>query len=431
MKYICGIDFGSSKIAACLGSFKGRQLQNIWWDSVPAVGISRGQLKDAEGLVAAISKLLNNLKAKSGIKVKSVYLGVASEDIIAKHSQAVIALAERGNKSVTKVDVQRVENQAQVLCSSLEEEILHCESLSYTLDNENEVINPLGLYGHKLEVNSYLICAKAAYVDTIVQIFNRLGLKLNNITLSGLALSRAIFNPHQKKGINILCDVGKDAVQIAIFNGAKLLNYQTLACGGEDLTADLSESLNLTRSLAEEVKVSYGRIQAKVKPHNSHNDSTETKSSDKEIMIKKDNDYITLSQNQVVRVISLASRRIAEAIRDAVKPNVLAISAPGLPEKAALYISGRTVRLDGFLELLEQVIGMPVKMAKVANLELLTPKMRQRLLSGDRALNYLACCGLLVEAVQVLDKKFTPRSRFSNLLSYLPVRVKEIYQEYF
>ena len=420
MKYVCGIDIGSSKVAACLGGFRGRELTNVWWDSISAVGVKRGQIQDVQGLTVTLSKLLKNLKAKSGVKIKSAYLGIASPNILAKQSQAVIALAERGNKSVTKTDIQKVSQQAQILGSRFEDEILHTEPLRYAVDNENEVTNPLGLYGHQLKVDLYLICAKATYINTIIEIIHRLGLRLNEITLSGLAVSQAVFDPKKVEGLNILCDIGNDITQILIFNDGKLIHYQIITSGGDDLTTNLSRELNLPYSLAEEVKVSYGCIQ------NNY------ESPDKEIIIKKGNTYSTLSQNLVIQVLSQASGRIAETIRDTIRPHLLAISSSHIPIKATLYVSGRSACLEGFLELLEVVVGIPVKMAKIGNSNLSAPLMRHRLMSGKPILNYLACLGLIAEASNLSYKSSArPIRDFRSLLFNIPEKVKEIYQEYF
>ncbi len=420
MKYICGIDIGSSKVAACLGRFRGRELIHYWWDSIPAAGVKRGQWQDVGGLTVALSELLKNLKAKSGIQVKSVYLGIASQNITVKHSQAVIALAERGNQSVTNIDIQNVNQQAQILGSCLEDEILHTEPLSYTVDNENEVINPLGLYGHQLKANLYLICARAPYINTITEVINRLGVKVNEITLSGLAVSQAVFDTKKMKGLDILCDIGKDITQILIFNDGRLMHYQIIACGGDDLTAGLSKKLNLPYFLAEEVKISYGRIQ------------NDCEVQDKEIIVKKDNAYSTLSQNLIIQILTRQSHRIAETIRDVIRPHLMAISSALTPPQTTLYVSGRTAYLDGFLELLEVVIGMPVKMARIGNPSLLVPSMRHRILSGEAILDYLACLGLVAKANKLSYKKSAPPIRgLQGLLSNIPERVKEIYQEYF
>ncbi|MGD9015174.1 MAG: cell division protein FtsA [Candidatus Omnitrophota bacterium] len=419
MRYICAIDIGSSKIAACLGCFKGRELTRVWWDCTTAVGIKCGQWHDVQGLLDSLSGLLKNLKAKSGVKIKSVYLGIATQNIIAKHSQAVIALAERGNKSVSKAHIQNVIQQARILGSCLEDEIIHTEPLSYTIDNEHEVADPLGLYGHQLKVDLYLICARVTYINTIIEVVNRLGLRLNEITLSGLAVSQALFNSKEMRGVDILCDIGKDITQILIFSDGGLVHYQIITCGGDNLTSNLAEGLELPYSLAEEVKVSYGRIQ--------HNPEVK----DKEIIIKKASSYTTLSENLVMQILTQTSSEIAQAIGDAIKPHLLAISQ-SQALKATLYVSGRTACLDGFLELLEVVVGIPVRIAKIGNPDLSVPLMHQRILSGESTLNYLACFGLLADSIKFSYKKSSSRvGNFRSLLFSIPEKAKEIYQEYF
>ena len=117
------------------------------------------------------------------------------------------------------------------------------------MDNDNEVTNPIGLYGHQLKVDLYLICVRASYIHTIVEAIGNLGLKTNDITLSGLATSQAVFNHNQFTGINILCDIGKDTTQILIFNEQSLVYHKIVNAGGNDLTAVLRQGLNLPYAL--------------------------------------------------------------------------------------------------------------------------------------------------------------------------------------
>ena len=437
IRHICGIDIGSSKIAACLGCFRQRELVSLWRDSAAAAGIKAGQWQDVGGLTGVISKVLGNLKSKSGIKIKSVNLGINSQNIVAKHSQAVIALAEKDNRAVTKKDIQNVNQQALILGSCLEHEVLYAQPLSYTIDNENEVINPLGLYGHKLGVNLYLICTRASYINTIIEIINRLGLRINEITLSGIAASMAVFNYDKMKGLNILCDIGKDITQILIFNDDRLIHYQVMSSGGDNLTTSLSGELSIPYSLAEEIKISHGCIQNEVenlglssKIHPGRKRESET--ADKEIIVKKDNAYSTLSQDLINQVISCASRNMAESIRDAIRPHLLAMASVPLPAKATLYVSGRTACLDGFLELLEVVTGIPVKMAKIGNASLSTSLMLQGIVSGEPILNYLTCLGLIAKEINLSYRKSArPIYDLRSILTYIPEKIKQVYQEYF
>ncbi|MFC1658072.1 cell division FtsA domain-containing protein [Candidatus Omnitrophota bacterium] len=421
MRYICGIDIGSSKIAACLGCFKGTELLRVWWDSIEAVWASQGQLQDIPALTASLAQLLKNLKSKSGVKTRAVSLAITSQNIIAKHSQAVIALAERGNKSVTKAHIHNVIQQARILGSCMEDDILHAQPLSYSIDNENEVTEPLGLYGHQLKVDLYLICARVSYINALVEVVNRLGVRLNEITLSGLAVGQALFDTRAMQGINILCDIGKDLTQIAIFSDRGLVHYQTISYGGDNLTLSLSKELDLPYSLAQEVKISYGRVVQ---------DNREIK--DKEIIVKRGSGYITLSQNSVIQILTRACAGIAEAIRETIRPQLLAMSSSACAPKTTLYVSGRTACLEGFLELLEVAIGIPVKIAKVGNPLLAASLMRHSVFSGEPTLNYLACFGLLIDSARLSYKKTSlSRRDLRSLLCGIPEKVREIYQEYF
>lgn len=419
MRYICGLDIGSSKIAGCLGAVKGGRLTNLFWDSIPASGISRGQCQDFGNLTNSLTQILKNLKVKSGAKIKSIYLAISSQNISVKHSQAVIALAEGGNRAVTKRDIQNVNQQARILSSSLEDEIIYTKPQGYAIDGESQVMNPLGLYGHQLKVDLYLISAKVSYINTIVEAINRLGLHLNDITLSGLAVGQAVLGGNKQEGLNILCDIGKDLTQILIFNEAGLRHYQVINYGGDNLTDNLSQKLKVSYPLAEEVKISHGRVQNNLDLQ------------DREIIIKKGPSYTTLSQNMIIDILSRGSRNIAEAVHNAIKPPILIISPSLSPCKPTLYVCGRSACLEGFLEMLEVVMGMPVKMARLSNSSLLAPLLRRRIFSGEPVLNYLACLGLIANAIDFPHKKEYSHYSLHNLLSCIADKVKQVYHEYF
>ena len=123
--YICALDIGSSKIAAAVAEIKRKRISNIFFDSIPSKGVKCGIIVDSIDLVSSISKLMKNLKVKSGIKIKFLYANISGQDIVTKHSQAIVPLAERGNKVITRQDLQRVNEQARILGSGLEEEIIH------------------------------------------------------------------------------------------------------------------------------------------------------------------------------------------------------------------------------------------------------------------------------------------------------------------
>ena len=91
--YICAVDIGSNKISACLALIKKNRLVNIFFDVMPSLGVKEGVIVDATELVICVNKLLKNLKAKSGLKIKFIHTNFYGKDISTKHSHAIIPLA--------------------------------------------------------------------------------------------------------------------------------------------------------------------------------------------------------------------------------------------------------------------------------------------------------------------------------------------------
>lgn len=133
---------------------------------------------------------------------------------------------------VTLSDVDRAIEQARVLGSSLENEIIHIIPASYSIDSSSNLINPLGLYSHKLEVDLYLICAKQACVQNLSRVIAQAGCDIKELYFSGLATSRAVFTNDALSGVNVLCDIGSDTTEILLFKNASLVDLEILSAGG-------------------------------------------------------------------------------------------------------------------------------------------------------------------------------------------------------
>ena len=220
--YICALDIGSSKISACVVKIQKRRISDLYLESAASKGVKDGVITDSISLISSIEKLIKSLKAKSGVNIKFLQANISGEDILTKHSRAIIPLAERGNKVITVSDMQRVNEQARVLGSSLDEEIIHIIPSSYSIDSKSNISNPLGLYSHKLEVDLFLICGKLSSVETLSRVVNQAGYEIRGLSFSGLATSRAVFDKASKEGLSVFCDIGSDITEILIFRDGLL-----------------------------------------------------------------------------------------------------------------------------------------------------------------------------------------------------------------
>jgi len=413
--YICALDIGSSKISAVLAEFKNKKLANISFDSLPVKGVKEGMIVDSSTLISLVSRVLKNLKAKSGVNIKFVSVNISGRDITTKHSRAVIPLAERGNKVISVSDMQRVIEQARILGSSLEDEIIHMIPLSYSIDAKSEILNPLGLYSHKLEVDLYLVCSKLSSVQSLTRTINQSGYEVKDLFLSGVATSKAVFGPGLKEGLNILCDLGSDTTELLVFKEGLLKDIEVLPFGGNDLTRKLSESLKIPMELAEDIKRSYGFI-----------GNPQEIREDKEILVKKSEFYKPIKQRLVSEVVTTAAGEVCLKIKEALSRKL------ELYEINNFVIVGRTILLEGFIETLEKNLNLPVKLGRITNLDIISLIKENSGLSGQKYLNYLTCLGMICETLEKKPLGTLPLYQpAKNIILKTLSRVKEVYQEYF
>jgi len=97
-----------------------------------------------------------------------------------------------------------------------------------------------------------------------------------------------------------------------------------------------------------------------------------------------------------------------------------------------LIACGRTVLLDGFLEMLESDIGISVKLGRISNPDIIYLFGQDDILSRQKYLPYVTALGIVCQAL----KKERPQTLSNykpaaNFLAKSINRVKEIYQEYF
>jgi len=382
---------------------------------MPSSGVKEGVIVDATQLVVCLTKIIKSLRTKSGSKIKFIHTNFSGKDILTKHSHAIIPLAERGNKVITSTDIASANEQARILGSSLEEEIIHVIPSSYSIDSKSNVINPIGLYSHRLEVDLYLVCARISSLQSLSRVISQAGYEIRNLSFSGLATSKAVFGKEEKKGLTVFCDVGSDVTELLIFKDGLLQDIQILALGGNSMTAHLSEGLKINSELAEDVKRSYGIIgDAGSIPEN------------KEILVKKDEFYKPIKQHLVAQMTTNSGRLICTQIKEVVERKV------ALHEIDHFIMVGKTLLTEGFIEMMESLMGIPVKIGRIRNPQIASLVKENNDLAGQKYLTYLTSLGMICEDLEnkTVGNLFLVKPA-KNLFFKTVNRFKEVYQEYF
>jgi len=412
--YICAIDIGSSKISACCAVLKNRKVVSLSTESAVSKGVKRGIVVDSVELTNCLSKVLKSLKTKSGVNIRAVFCAISGADITTKHSRAIIPLAERGNKVVTLADIQKVNEQARILASSLDEESIHQIPFSYSLDSKEEILNPLGLYGHRMETDLYLVCVKTSAIDSLTRAVNQAGYEIKKVYFSGIATAAAVFQ-QQPEGLGLLCDIGSDITEIILFKDGLLRNIEVMSLGAQEISSAIAKALEIPLDLAESVKKSHSFVA-----------DPAAIEEDKEILIKKDNIYKPVKQKLLLEIVNPQVESICRLIKESIEKHV------PVSHIKNFVVSGRAVLLDGFLEKFENILGIPVQLGRITDPGLAGLIKNDEISTTHSGLAYLTALGVVIQESRI-DKLYLapsaqpPRNFFLKTLA----KAKEVYQEYF
>lgn len=401
----CGLDIGSQRTKASLISTASQSPELLGVFETPTQGFKNSSVSDLGDLSETVSVVLEGLSRKTGVKIKSVELGIGGDLIESRLSSAIIPLVDKGNKVIAPSDVKRVNHQASLLGLKLEEEILHDFPQFYRVDDDNLAVNPVGLFGRKLEVHLLLILSHINRMNNLSKAVHQAGYDIDQMFFTSLASAQATLSKKMKQDGCILIDIGDQSTDILIFKDGLLKHFDSLRKGGEEITRLLAHELNLTFDLAEDLKKSYATLlSADLDP-------------EEEVLVKKDAAYVPIKRQLICQIVHDEVESLIQEIHKRILDSQLYDQI-----NDGIMVTGGGCLLSGLIERLEAVTKLPVSVGKVT---VATHKI-------NNAALFAACIGLSLLGV---NRASPPPQADTNGDTPWPVkfanRIKELYQEYF
>jgi len=199
---IAGLDIGSTAVRLVVGqktaNEAGEQLQILGAVTVPAEGINRGVVNSIEDATSAISACLEKAERLIGVPLANVWVGINGPNLKCEKSRGVVAVG-RSDNEITEDDVNRAIEAAQALSVPPNYEILHVIPVKFSVDNQEDIKDPIGMTGVRLEVETLIIQGFSTQIKNLTKAIYHTGLEINDLVLSPLAaaesgnISNAVF----------------------------------------------------------------------------------------------------------------------------------------------------------------------------------------------------------------------------------------------
>jgi cell division protein FtsA len=253
---IVGLDIGTSKIVAIVAELQPEgSLKVIGLGQHPSRGLKKGVVVNIDSTVQAIQRALEEAELMADCKIASVFTGIAGSHIKSLNSHGMVKIKDA---EVAQADVDRVVETARAIALPSDQQILHILTQEFIIDGQEDVREPIGMSGMKLEVKVHIVTGAVSAAQNIVKCVKRCGLEVTDLVLQPLASSVAVLTEDEKELGVCLVDIGGGTTDIAVFKQGAIRHTAVIPIAGDQITNDVAVAFRTPTQSAEDIKVKHG-----------------------------------------------------------------------------------------------------------------------------------------------------------------------------
>lgn len=415
MKLITSLDIGTSKVVALVGELDSYgDLHIIGIGESPSKGIDRGYITRLDLAVNSVLSAIKEAQEMSGIKITNVILGISGPTIKSQNEKDTVSVSSQPVE-INSSHIDRLIERA--ITRSREEgyEIVSAIPRRYTLDDQEGIIDPIGLIGSKLSAEVHVVKVSSSLLKNTERVVLSAGIGIADRFLSSLASAEAVLSPEEKEEGVLLIDMGAGLTDFVVFSEGSILLTGSVPVGGLSITKDIAHFTKITLDQAERIKIENGYALA-----DAVNESERIK-----VKPRGEEKEVSLSRKQLAEVIQIRLEEIMEKIVDLVSRNTSLDSL-----HAGIVITGGCAKMLGIREFLERYFDLPVRIGYPMGVIGLKEKVQDPSYATAVGLIKLAQKGPVynkqVITLKERDKEKENTFMFSNLIAKLKAFLKDI-----
>lgn len=363
-RMIVGLDIGTSKVVSIVGEISPEGgVEIIGIGSHPSRGLKKGVVVNIESTVQSIQRSVEEAELMAGCQIHAVYAGIAGSHIRSLNSHGIVAIRDR---EVFQPDIDRVIDAAQAVAIPADQKILHILPQEYVIDNQEGVKEPLGMSGVRLEAKVHLVTCAVNAAQNIEKCIRKCGLEVEDIILEQLASGYAVLTEDEKELGVCVVDIGGGTTDIAVFNDGAIRHTAVIPIAGDQVTNDIAMALRTPTQNAEEIKIKYACALASLAGENEtikvpgvgeRGDRDLSRQALAEVVEPRYDELFTLIQSELRR----------SGFEDLIA--------------AGIVLTGGSSKMEGVVELAEEIFHMPVRIGRPQGVTGLTDIVRNPIYS--------------------------------------------------
>ena len=284
----------------------------------------------------------------AGVPLQSAIVGITGPHIEAEETRGVIAVS-RGDGEITAEDATRAVEAAKINPNKPNREVLHVIPQGFIIDGQEEIKDPTGMTGIRLEVISSVISSSTNAVKSLGRAIDQSGLHVLDLVFSPIATSRVLLSKRQMDIGVILVDIGASSTSYGVFEEGNMINCGVIPIGSTHITNDIAIGLRTNIEIADAIKLKYGyAIPDKIGEKEEISLNKMDKNEEGVASVKYVAEIIEARLNEIFLMIKDALREIG---RDGTLP-------------AGVVLTGGGARTEGIVELAKNTMCLPAQVGK-------------------------------------------------------------------
>jgi cell division protein FtsA len=389
VKSIVGLDIGTSKIVALVAEIDNYgDTHIVGIGEAKSQGIDKGSVTKLDSASKAIQKALKEAEEMSGHRIDGVFISISGVHIKSQNERDTISISPQPS-DVDEQIVKRLLERAVAKAKEESYDILHTIPRNFILDDQEGILDPIGLTGSRLECDVHIIKAGISLLRNVERTVSVAGYKLFGRVFAGLASAESSLTEEEKLEGVLLIDIGHSVTNFVLYQNGQPAVSGTVPIGGYNITRDLAHFLKISTEEAERIKLESGVAfielvdeieKVKIKPRGE----------DKEAMVPR---------RQLAEVIQIRLEELMDKIVE--KINNSSIKLENI--NAGAVITGGTAKLNGIKDFTELYLDMAVRIGYPLNITGLKEKLQDP--------SYACVCGIIKIAQNMKDISYTAPQR--------------------
>jgi cell division protein FtsA len=260
--HFIGLDIGTARVRCVVGMFDvtdSGKPSIIGHGSAPNIGMRKGVVVHVDDVAEAIVQAITEAERISGVQINHATVNVNGSHVSGSNSKGVIAISA-ANREITPDDRFRVEEAATMVSIPPNREIIQFFAKNYSLDGQQNLKDPVGMRGIRLEVDSHIVTAATPNVRNLDLALEKAQVQASHHALSSLAAAEAVLTRQQKEAGSVVLDIGAGTTNLIVIEDGEVQHVAVLPIGGTHITNDLAIGLKTDLDVAEQVKLQHATL---------------------------------------------------------------------------------------------------------------------------------------------------------------------------